>query len=278
MPREVFHKIISKDDPDILCDALRNLSGLSKVKIKDAMSKGAVWARRHAGKKYRIRRATSAIRPGDAVWLYYDPDILARRAPEARCMLDRNDYSIWYKPAGLMSQGSSYGDHCALPYQIERHFSPKRTVYLVHRLDREVAGLIIVAHGKNAAAHLSKMLRENRILKRYHARVKGNLILSGAKGDITLALDGRPAVTTFEVISYNEILDIGKVKIEIRTGRFHQIRRHFELIGHPVMGDPRYGRNNSDPNGLQLSADFLSFDCPISQDRIEVSIDSTRLP
>jgi tRNA pseudouridine32 synthase/23S rRNA pseudouridine746 synthase len=188
-------------------------------------------------------------------------------------MLDRIDYSIWHKPAGLMSQGSPFGDHCALTRRIEARFPPRRAVYLVHRLDREVPGLIIVAHGKNAAARLSEMLRENRIQKRYKARVKGDLRPFAAKGEITLPLDGRPAITTFEVISYDETRNTSTAGIEIRTGRRHQIRRHFDLIGHPVMGDPRYGRNNSDLEGLQLTADFLSFDCPLGGERIEVSVE-----
>lgn len=276
MVRELFHKTISKDDPDILYDALHKLSGLSRIKIKDAMAKGAVWTRRSGGKKRRVRRAKSPVHPGDAVWLYYDPEILARRAQDASCMLDRIDYSIWNKPAGLMSQGSPYGDHCALSYQIERHFSPKRAVYLVHRLDREVSGLIIVAHGKNAAASLSEMLRENRIQKQYQVRVKGDLRSSDTRGEITLPLDGRPAVTAFETISYDKAVNTSTARIEIQTGRRHQIRRHLDLIGYPVMGDPRYGLNNSDPEGLQLTACFLSFDCPLGGGRIEVSID--RLP
>ncbi len=273
MTQEVFHKILSKDDPDILCDALHLLGGLSKVKVKDAMAKGAAWVRRPGKRKHRVRRATSTVRPGDAVWLYYDPDILKKHPPEARCMLDRIDYSIWYKPAGLMSQGSPFGDHFALTRQIEAHFSPRRPAFPIHRLDREVPGLIIVAHGKNAAARISEMLRENRVDKRYHARVKGDLRSIAAKGEITHPLDGRPAATTFEVISYDEARGISTARIKIRTGRLHQIRRHFELIGHPVMGDPRYGRGNSDPQGLQLTADFLSFDCPLGGGRVEVSID-----
>lgn len=238
------------------------------------MTKVAVWVRRPGGKKLRVRRATSAIRPGDAVWLYYDPAILASRALEARCMMDRVEYSIWYKPAGLMSQGSPYGDHCALPYQIERHFSPKRPVYMVHRLDREAAGLIIVAHGKTAAARLSQMLRENRIEKRYRARVRGDLRLFADRGEIDLPLDGRRAVTAFDVVCYDEETHTSTAGIRIRTGRLHQIRRHFDLIGHPVMGgDPRYGRGNWDPEGLQLKATSLSFDCPLGGDRVDVSID-----
>jgi tRNA pseudouridine32 synthase/23S rRNA pseudouridine746 synthase len=118
------------------------------------------------------------------------------------------------------------------------------------------------------------MFRENRVEKHYQARVRGNLREYAGKGEITHPLDGRAAATDFEVISCDKTRNTSTVKITIRTGRLHQIRRHFDLIGHPVMGDPRYGRNNSDPEGLQLTAHFLSFDCPLGGGKTEVSIDS----
>jgi tRNA pseudouridine32 synthase/23S rRNA pseudouridine746 synthase len=273
MPRKVFTKTISEADPDRLLDLLHLLTGLSRTKLKDAMSKGAVWIRRPGGKKRRIRRARATVRTGDSVWLYYDPDILSICPPEARLELDRRSYSIWYKPSGLMSQGSPFGDHCALPRQVEKHFAPERDVRLTHRLDREVAGLILVAHTKHAAARLSEMLQTNRIDKRYHAHVRGDLRSSAAGGEISFPLDGRPANTTYTCLSYDESRDISAASIRIATGRLHQIRRHFDLIGHPVMGDPRYGRNNSDPSGLQLTAYSLSFNCPFSGDRINLSFD-----
>ena len=270
MTAQVFQKIVTKADPILLCDALSLLSGLSKLRIKEAMNKGAVWLRRGEGKKERIRRAKAKISPGDGIFLYYAPEILAREAPVARLMKDAGEYSIWYKPAGLLSQGSLFGDHCALPRQIEAHFSPKRAVHLVHRLDREVDGLMLVAHGKEAAEALSSLLRENRIEKGYQAVLKGDL--RGVPGEISLPLGGKEARTSFEVTGYDAAKDESTARITIQTGRLHQIRRHFDLIGHPVMGDPRYGEGNASPEGLKLTAWFLAFDCPLGQGRVEVSI------
>ena len=55
------------------------------------------------------------------------------------------------------------------------------------------------------------------------------------------------------------------MRIVIATGRKHQIRRHFDMIGHPVMGDPRYWQNNKNSTGLQLIATGLEFQCPFEQ-------------
>jgi len=78
-------------------------------------------------------------------------------------------------------------------------------------------------------------------------------------------VDGKAALTEFEALSYDPAANASKVAVRIKTGRLHQIRRHFDLIGHPVMGDPRYGAGNKNKKGLQLVADRLSFICPFAK-------------
>jgi tRNA pseudouridine32 synthase/23S rRNA pseudouridine746 synthase len=60
--------------------------------------------------------------------------------------------------------------------------------------------------------------------------------------------------------------------VQISSGRFHQIRRHFEAIGHPVMGDCRYGKGNKNSAGLRLRAIRLSFTCPLSQRFVDYQV------
>jgi tRNA pseudouridine32 synthase/23S rRNA pseudouridine746 synthase len=67
------------------------------------------------------------------------------------------------------------------------------------------------------------------------------------------------------------------VQVTPVTGRRHQIRRHFDMIGHPVMGDPRYGSGNKNKSGLQLSAIGLAFECPLGKGTIKIMIDRTDL-
>lgn len=272
MESVVYRTKIASKDTRTLCHVIAEFSGLSKSRVKGAMNKGAVWIRRSTGKKRRIRRATAPVHYGDTVWLYYDPRILAQTPPTAQCLKDCVDYSIWFKPAGLMSQGSRFGDHCALTRQAMDGFQPKRPVLLVHRLDREVTGLIILAHARDAAARFSTLLRRNEIEKHYQARVRGDLRHRALRGVIDFPLDSREAATVYEWREYDETGDFSTVRIQIETGRRHQIRRHFDMIGHPVMGDPRYGHGNSCAAGLQLVAYALGFDCPFGGGRVEVAI------
>jgi tRNA pseudouridine32 synthase/23S rRNA pseudouridine746 synthase len=255
--------------PGSVCDLLSGKTGLSKSRIKDAMNKGAVWLKRTRGGLKRLRRATERLRAGDHIELYYNEEILSAVPPEAQCLEDRLTYSVWHKPAGLLSQGTKYGDHCSLLRQAELFFHPSRGTFLVHRLDREVPGIMLIAHTSRAAAELSSLFGKNEIEKKYRAEVLGIVGRSGVGGKIEFSLDGEPAVTEYRVISCDQEKNTSLVEILLRTGRLHQIRRHLDMIGHPVMGDPRYGKGNKNTEGMRLTAVSLKFFCPLRRREAE---------
>lgn len=267
--------IVVPDDPAILCDVLALHSGLSKRCIKKAMTCGAAWKARPGAKLRRVRRATARVQSGDRVALYYDGSILNRVPPTARCVRDFQAYSIWFKPVNLMTQGSRFGDHASLIRQVEHFFTPRRKAYPVHRLDRETSGLLLVAHTTGAAARLSRLFAGRKIQKTYRAWVLGDLRSKGATGTIDRHLDKRRAVTHYDILIFDNRLNRSLVQVTPVTGRRHQIRRHFDVIGHPVVGDPRYGSGNKNESGLQLIACGLSFVCPLGNGPVSVSIDGT---
>lgn len=265
MQKFFFKKAVGTDDPKTVCDFLAKHTGLSKSRIKDAMNKGAVWVRKKRGKQYRVRRASAALKPGDYLAIYYDDKLLALSPLQPKRISDQKRYSIWFKPAGLMTQGTKYGDHCSLLRQVELFFKSKRKAFPVHRLDREVSGIVLIGHDKTAAGQLSRLFQSQQIVKRYHARVRGNLTAAqGPQGRIDQPLDGQPSTTDFAVTHYDPASNISSVDIIIHTGRKHQIRRHFAAVGFPVIGDPRYGKGNKNHSGLQLAAAALEFHCPFS--------------
>ena len=241
---------------------LAQASGLSKLRIKDAMAKGAVWVSR-GGPRRRLRRATREVQAGERLELFYDPAVLALAPPVPELVADLRDYSVWFKPAGMLSQGSLYGDHCALDAAVERHFGGRRQVFLLHRLDREARGLVLIGHTRAAAAALSKLLAAGGVEKRYRVLALGVVAPAGERICIDQPLDGKRCETALQVL---EITAGGNswLEVSLGTGRKHQIRRHLEGIGHPVMGDPRYGCGNAWAEGLQLSAWSMAFRCPLT--------------
>ncbi|MFZ5774984.1 MAG: RluA family pseudouridine synthase [Thermodesulfobacteriota bacterium] len=251
------------------CELLAKQSGLSKGRIKDAMTKGAAWLVRGKSRK-RLRRATTAPKAGEGLELHYDQELLSRTPPPPRCLHDALRYSIWLKPAGLLAQGTDFGDHCSLLRLVELHFQGKRQVLPVHRLDREASGLMLVAHDRQAAATLSSLLQAGKIDKRYRITVRG--LPEPSQGSIEFPLDGKPALSRYTVLAHDQEADSSQVEVTLATGRLHQIRRHFAMLGHPVLGDPRYGTGNKNASGLALLAASLAFVCPFSGQPVRVDL------
>ena len=264
-----FVRTVGANAPRLLIDFLHQHTGLSKQQLKDAAVKGAVLLRR-GGQTRRVRRAKTELRGGDHVELHYDRELLGLRPPLARCLADLGGYSLWYKPAGLLAQGNEFGDHCALTRQAEQAWQPARPVWLVHRLDREASGVMLLAHTRQVAADLSRQFREHLVQKTYRVQVLGDIGAAlGPQGVIERPLDGKPAHTEYRVEHWDAATQRSIVQVRIHTGRLHQIRRHLAEVGFPVIGDPRYGAGNKDNVGLRLAAVALAFDCPLKHAPVE---------
>lgn len=242
-----------------LGDFLMKLTPLTPAQLGEAATKGAVWIqRRGKGKILRIRSLKEGLEPEDMIQLFYDPRVL--KLPDVaqlESVYDDENYGVWIKPAGVVPQGSQSSDHASLLRYVEKQ--KNKEVYLVHRLDRETEGLMIVTYNSKAAAWFSDLFQKNKIYKEYEAIVLGEME-KGHKETISASLDDKEATTHLEVLDSKDNRSLLKIKID--TGRLHQIRRHLDFIGHPVMGDPKYGKGNKNRQGLQLKAFQLAFHDP----------------
>lgn len=251
-------KIPVEQVPANAIDLLAEHSVLSRQQIKQAMSKGAVWLQK--GKRtQRLRRATKSLNVGEVLRIYYDKHLLDQIPEVPQLLHDFDVYSVWFKPSGMLAQGTEWGDHCSLLRVAELAFDKPRQSFLVQRLDREAYGLMIIAHQQKAAAQLSTMFQQRKIEKHYDIQVDGEV--EWQKLTVNTPLDGKHAVSHFEKRTYDAQQNRTRLAVSIETGRMHQIRRHCAAIGHPVSGDARYGRKHVD--GLQLKASRLVFDCPL---------------
>jgi 23S rRNA pseudouridine955/2504/2580 synthase len=160
-----------------------------------------------------------------------------------------NDYAlILNKPAGLSVQGGE-GVKTSLDSLLSQNYQPRPL--LVHRLDKDTSGLILTAKTREAAAAFSALFAggESRpvpaegrgIRKQYLAVCSGSP--QPAEGVIRASLDvrgkKRESQTSYRLLSAVENFSL--LELELGTGRMHQIRRHLMLIGHPVLGDDKYG-------------------------------------
>ncbi|NUM35983.1 MAG: RluA family pseudouridine synthase [Candidatus Brocadiae bacterium] len=260
-----LQKTVQEKDPCLVEDFLEFYTRLDKACLEDVLEKGGFWVRERNKKKLlRCRSGKTKLQSGDRVEMYYDPEILAINPPQSYLIEEEKHWGAWYKPAGLLSQGTKYSDHASILRQVEKS---KGQAYLVHRLDREAKGLMIVAYTSQGASLLSKLWQEQKIKKSYLAEVlKGTGPFTPEQGEITIPLDGQKACTRFRLLEQKEKTCL--LMVEIETGRLHQIRRQMELIGHPVMGDPLYGKGNKNSEGMMLMSYSLEFIHPIQKKKI----------
>ncbi|RTR34367.1 RluA family pseudouridine synthase [Shewanella atlantica] len=240
-------------------------SGLSKQLIKQAMNKGAVWLTR--GKHtQRLRRAKRALKIGDELHLYYNQDVLEHEVADAELIADEGQYSLWYKPYGMLCQGSKWGDHTTINRYAETHLTPDRPAFIIHRLDRAATGLVLIGHSKKTTATLAKLFEQRLLEKYYQVIVEGDFSNHGADGLVTIdsEVDGKPARSHAKLLKYDNEKKRSLVQVKIESGRKHQIRIHMASIGFPVVGDRQHGIADDSEVNLQLTSCYLKFPCPIT--------------
>ena len=249
---------------------------LSREEVSEAAAKGGLW-RRKPGKKAklkRIRDPDTESTTGDTLVINYNRSVLDQKPVPPVLVSDQGNYSVWYKPPGVLSQGSKWSDHCTIT-QTAASVHGKKCL-LVHRLDRAARGLIVLAHTPNACKALTSMFEVREVLKIYRANVHGKF-----DQDLPLTIDtpieNKSAHTIVLQSDYQNELDISELKVDIKTGRKHQIRSHLASIGYPVVGDRLFDPQRRHTKDLQLIACELQFKCPFNGKLQKVQLDDKLL-
>lgn len=237
-------------------------SELTEQEVAEAASKGAVWRKRQGMHKLRrFRNINDSVEPGDQFFLNYDARVLAQVPLTPSLVSDQLNYSIWNKPAGMLSQGSKWSDHCTITETVRQlHAKP---AYLVHRLDRAASGLIVLAHTKNALRKLTGLFAAREVEKHYSVQVHGCCDLS-LPFLINAKIGDKEAITEILQSSYDEDMDVSRLLVKIQTGRKHQIRHHLSGVSLPVVGDRLFDSEREHKTDLQLIASRLAFECPFT--------------
>ncbi|MCB1671756.1 MAG: RluA family pseudouridine synthase [Gammaproteobacteria bacterium] len=276
---------------------LAQLKGCPKSRIYRMIRKGEVRLNR------KRARPDSRVAEGDMVRI--PPVRLAERtAPpkpgasladllQNRILLENDDFLVIDKPAGLAVHGGS-GVRLGLIEALRQIRPEWQSLELVHRLDRDTSGCLIVAKNSIFLKEINRQLKNKSVSKIYLALVQGfwpdtlheidaplqKYRLESGEGMVRVADEGKPALTRFRVLEHFGRLAT-LVEVQLETGRTHQIRVHCRHAGHAILGDAKYGSRDL-PAALQgvqrlcLHAARLEFSYPSGGPgyRIEAALDA----
>jgi 23S rRNA pseudouridine1911/1915/1917 synthase len=190
------------------------------------------------------------------------------------------------KPAGVLTQADDSGDESLMDQVkawIKTEFNKPGNVFLglIHRLDRNVSGVVLFARTSKGASRLSEQFRDKTTEKIYRAIVEGKpepeqaSLSHHLRKEKTLkstvfprsGKDTQHAELEYKTLKSDE--STSRLEIKLHTGRFHQIRAQFAFIGHPVLGDKKYGAVTTLPERqIALYAHRLIFKHPISKEKV----------
>ena len=202
-----------------------------------------------------------------------------------KILYEDNHLLVVIKEPNIPVQADSSNDMdllTMLKKYIKEKYNKPGNVYLglVHRLDRPVSGIMVFAKTSKAASRLSEQIRTHMFKKTYYAVVEGETksketlidkIIKDPKTNISkVDKHGKESILDYERIGFKDNYSL--VKINLKTGRSHQIRVQFSSKNHPLYGDQKYNKNTKKDN-IALIATELSFLHPITKERLNFKIE-----
>jgi len=187
-----------------------------------------------------------------------------------KVLYEDNHLIAVFKPAGMLTQGDITGDKCLMDevslYLKEKYKKPGNVFLgLLHRLDRPVSGIVLFAKTSKGASRLSEQFRNRTVQKTYHALVLGKP--KENKGQLVNFLkknaneNAKRAELDYEVITFSDKYSL--LKINLKTGRFHQIRSQLTSLGHPIVRQDK---------SICLCATSISFKLATKEETKKISI------
>ena len=247
------------------------LRGLTRSAIKNLIKDGLIVVDGQSS------RASHKVRPGEVVTLTMPEDEPPAVTPEAiplEILFEDPDVIVVVKPRGMVVHPGAGVTTGTLVSALLHHTNNLSTIGsplrpgIVHRLDKDTSGVLVVARSDTAHLALAKEFKDHTTLRRYRALVWGVLKVEAGTIEVPIGRDKsnrkkiskrstrpRRAVTHFRVLARYPYLTL--VELTLETGRTHQVRVHLSEAGHPVVGDPVYGKRTVPPVIKKPVADLI---------------------
>lgn len=271
-PKETRLKV--SEPMELMTFLLAKMGGMSRNSIKSLLAHRQVMVNNKVTTQFNL-----PLQPNDLVAVVSGRGNIELNHPKLRIIFEDQHLIVVEKKEGLLTVSTGNSDETTA-FSILKDYvkksSPQNRIYVVHRLDRETSGVIMFAKTKE----VQLILQENwhRIVTRriYVALVEGKMekeqdtiVTWLTENEKSLKIHssstddgGQQAITHYRCIKSNENFSL--LEIELETGRKNQIRVHMQGIGHPIVGDKKYGAGLSPIGRLGLHARLLAFYHPIS--------------
>lgn len=267
-------KLTIKEDGTLLATAAALLPDHKTTKLKSMLKHNQL-----AVNGVPTRQFDLAVHAGDKLWVNFNRSFQVFSHPRIKLVYEDNDIIVVDKGYGVLSTAAGKPSDDTVYNIIKKYargFSDKANVYVVHRLDRDTSGLMLLTRTKQARDKLISNWNNMVIERKYVAVVEGNVAQPEGTVKSFLAENpdtfemystddkkvGRLAVTKYRLLKQGN--RFAMVELEIKTGRKNQLRVHMQDMGNPVSGDRKYGGHPSPINRIALHATVLSFVHPIT--------------
>ncbi len=246
------------------------------------------------GRRIRLNHASASVaarvHTADHLQLTFLPtdlrtptsNYLPDSAATVRVLYQNTDLLVVDKPAGTKSHPNQPGEVGSILNHLAAYLDPTPDApYMVHRLDQMTSGAMLVALNPVVVPILDRLISEKIIRRTYYAWVRGHFTQTSGQFTDPIGLDpndqrkrwvdrqaGQPALTSYQVLTTTPNQSL--VKLELATGRTHQLRVHLAANGHPIIGDPLYDDYAHHAPRLMLHARLLDLQLPFSTTRVTV--------
>ncbi|MBP1157380.1 MULTISPECIES: RluA family pseudouridine synthase [unclassified Paenibacillus] len=277
-----------KEPMELLPFLLHHLSNLGRNSVKSVLARGQVSVNDQVVTAYNY-----PLQPGQTVTIQKEKAAEAPPLIGLTILHEDEDIIVIQKDAGLLSIASPQENEMTAYRQLTAHVrrnNPNNRIFVVHRLDRDTSGVMMFAKSEKVQQTLQNSWQDMVKERTYIALVEGSVkktegtVSSWLKESSTLKMysspypnDGLWAVTHYKVVQSNRNFSLLEVHLE--TGRKNQIRVHMQDIGHPIVGDKKYGSKAKPIGRLGLHARVLAFMHPATGElmRFETKVPKTFL-
>ena len=283
--------ITEEHDGERVDSALAKILELSRSTVADLLNAGEVLQ----GKKPLSK--SDRVQPGDRLTVLmpaiFDPlELKPTPIEELEIVYDDDDVVVVNKPVGCAAHASPgwtgptvVGALIARGYRISTS-GPQERQGIVQRLDAGTSGLMLLAKNETSYNNMKNQFRNRTVKKVYHTLVQGHVDPSEGTIDapigrhpredyrFAVVADGKPSITHYSLIEYYSSASL--LRVELETGRTHQIRVHFNALRHPLVGDLAYGGDPVLAARLEIKRPWLhaielTFNQPTTDERITLS-------